>query len=169
MPVGTQLIRDLVNSRHMTSIHIYHRYTGYRTLHATNAANKHVGAGTRINFNPNLRRCTFADNWEGGASFPDLQLNHISLGHELIHAYRASRGMRVHGDEHIPHSFQDLDGRWVTDFRHTREELETIGIRFFDSRFGNRFLGTLIGVNENALRAEHGLARRVSWSPVACE
>jgi len=86
----------------------------------------------------------------------------IGLGHELIHAERASRGLVFGEDEKADFTFQIsrqrrfwLFGRWITNYQTIedvlKEELATIGLGFHDD---------CCDITENDLRYEHGLNPR---------
>ena len=91
---------------------------------------------------------------------------HVALGHELIHAERAMRGVT------IPLSYR-MDypvtiGRITTMHRAKVEELVTIGILpgDFDIPPSRQSPGRFVPVQtitENSLRAEHGLSARTYW------
>ena len=151
---GTELIRSLIaNEEHRVTIQ-----RGTATFEASNWRNasiEGVGSGGTVRFNPNqnLSRTHIAE----------LQ-NHmyIALGHELIHAERAMRGVIV--PLNYTMGYAETVGRLTLWHTARVEELVTIGIQP-----GNVVLnpsGRLVPaqtVTENSLRAEHGIRARTRF------
>ncbi|MCL2578331.1 MAG: hypothetical protein FWE27_09875, partial [Defluviitaleaceae bacterium] len=104
--IGTELIRDLLNSRHVVRIHLNFRNpqgvlepsATFDTENLVNASTPGVGSSTNVNLNNEESHYTIvADldenwnwdwNWTGIESRIEEMPAHIVLGHELIHALR---------------------------------------------------------------------------------
>ncbi|MCL2286024.1 MAG: M91 family zinc metallopeptidase, partial [Firmicutes bacterium] len=166
LPIGTHLIRELINgiNRRRVTIGVSDISNTIFILDPYNSSNPRRGSESAIRFNPNLIAYSYVDNWQGGPSTSIKRENHMALGHELIHAYRAARGIVAPEGVMIPHRFILPDGS-IHSRPHPLEELLTIGIMysFCPFAFEEIFLFTFPGVTENALRREQGLTRRISW------
>jgi len=123
--IGTELIRDLLNSRHVVRIHLNFRNPQgvlepnaiFNTENLVNASTPGVGSSTNVNLNNVDNYYTIvADrgtNWDNGLNWWSWGLNwpigvttrdermphHIILGHELIHALRVTLGQYVLNEE----------------------------------------------------------------------
>ena len=122
------------------------------------------GSGGRIFLNSNNHYYTYVFDAYGIAVL-ERAPTFMVLGHELIHADRAMRGVSIRSsvttEIQVPVYRAPLnpmrvisDVRYATHRRIPHEELATIGI-------GNRHRSECI--TENMLRAEHGLRPRASW------
>jgi len=163
---GNALIERMIASAHVAFIAIT---TGdNRNLaFGNNAFVEGVGAGSMVLFNPFRTPYTYTVNsWGGGGkpiAYRTAMPLHIMLGHELIHADRAMRGVMI--------PLEQTANITITRYRATLsplrpfsnyttvthrnvplEEWATIGLGHYTANC----------ITENMLRREHGLPRRVS-------
>jgi len=157
-PIGTQLIRDLIN--HSARIQIELTTNSSRIEARPGAHVRERGSNSEIFFNPNQIAYTYVDNGFGSYVRAERACAHVILAHELIHGLRYAHGF---GQGEARREFRFIDP--LGDLRSRSilvEELQTIGI----SNFGDSDrVRTMHGVNENAIRREHGLPRRISFTP----
>lgn len=154
---GTQLIRYLVNGRHIHTIQVVsNHHSRVQPLHWRNASRSSHGARSTIYFNPTERIETVVMGDCGNTWWEDIP-NFIVLGHELIHARRIDQGIHIpylsHGGMTF-HSFHHPDDGWVRGLI-PWEEFHTIGIGHINSIH--------TPITENTLRREHNLPMRVAW------
>ncbi|WP_375758445.1 M91 family zinc metallopeptidase [Corallococcus exercitus] len=176
-PVGNQMLND-INGRTQAvnpgaTGTLRHPLTSMDVYSGRNSAlpNSHVprNDGTLSSTRPAYR----FDGQPGAGTASDVKYNENgggqrfnSLGHESVHAWRASNGLQVsplaaskHSDAAIfkqyPSHSTDMK-ETVDDRLRLREEFETIGLRPTPHTKNNP--------TENALRAEHGLPSRQDYS-----
>ena len=103
-----------------------------------------------------------------------LPASFIVLSHELIHSYNIMNGTQNTNQVGI-HYYRDADGivkkesSWIDGWYD--DEFETVGIGYYSiiKRPGNCSVNpkwiqsTYYPITENALRAEHGMNRRVAY------
>lgn len=102
-----------------------------------------TGESVMVRFNAKFGR-RFDD--QSGDGQPDPSLAYVFLGHELIHASRTLQGTQYRVSRGSP----DVD----EDSGAAEEELRTVGIGRYEDEYPS----------ENAIRREHGLAPRPSYS-----
>jgi len=161
---GNALIERMIASPHTTRISI----TNGRSIHVGDSDTMfhnvgRGGSGGRIFFNPNTDYYTYIFDAYGIATLRKVP-TFIVLGHEMIHADRAMRGVSIRSsvtsEIQVPvYRAQFNPMRLVSDVRyatHTvpREELAAIGIGHSHR---------IECITENMLRTEHGLRPRASW------
>lgn len=147
-PEGTQLIRDIVFSKHRITITIGSDGNQAKADDKTAAGNKEGSSGI-VFFDSNSDISILTINPEnGGRSEPMKRPSYIGLGHELVHAYGYVTGSRLSGK--ATHTYLDANGEAVT-VESYNEELTTVGLN--DGR----------PYTENELRTEHGLWRRGTY------
>ena len=86
----------------------------------------------------------------------------IALGHELVHAYRATIGIRKNKD-YASTYYTNNNGKSIRVDDVSVEELETVGLPYKNSDTSNYLYSSSIRYTENALRREHGYGRRVKY------
>ena len=175
--IGTELIRDLLNSRHVVRIHLnfpddeggFEPSSIFNTESRINASTPGVGSSTNVNINNLDSHYTIvADldenwnwdwNWTGIESRIEEMPAHIILGHELIHALRVSLGdyMRTDNPENdryysfrSPHPIRVVGNR-----RSSLEEILTIGLAHRQQLNETSIIPGVWRITENALRREH--------------
>ncbi|NOK17257.1 M91 family zinc metallopeptidase [Corallococcus carmarthensis] len=176
-PVGNQMLNDIngrtqavnpgatgTQSKPLTAMDVY---SGRNSA----LPNSHVprNDGTLSSTRPAYRY----DGQPGAGTASDVKYNENgggqrfnSLGHESVHAWRASNGVQVSPLAASKHSDADVFKKYPshsTDMKETvddrlrlREEFETIGLRPTPNKTNNP--------TENAIRAEHGLPSRQDYS-----
>lgn len=176
-PVGNQMLND-INGRTQAvnpgaTGTLRQPLTAMDIYSGRNSAlpNSHVprNDGTLSSTRPAYRY----DGQPGAGTASDVKYNENgggqrfnSLGHESVHAWRASNGVQVsplaaskHSDAAVfkqyPSHSNDMK-ETVDDRLRLREEFETIGLRPTPNRTNNP--------TENAIRAEHGLPARQDYS-----
>jgi len=162
---GNNLIERLIMSRHTTVIQLK---TGggansFRVDRQTNGSIEGIGSGGTVFFNPTLTLPGYTILGPNGYAISTYAPRYIILAHELIHANRANRGLRIpvnqRGNTSIPvprarYSPARLFGSSIRNTTHNfrLEEKATIGIRLYTSSC----------ITENMIRMEHGLPMRLS-------
>ena len=186
--VGTDLINALIHNEHRTSIQLTNNQSNVSSRSQINnfCCVPGVGAGSRVYLNINANPFQIVMYEDGYTRLQRTPLA-VMLGHELIHSYRFSRGIRNRTGEAdiivmmpygtyiippidlpiVPFNGYILPAGSVRLERgslHVEteriEELETIGIRHM--RNGSYWEPSSARFTENALREEHGLLPRVS-------
>ncbi|GMU01543.1 hypothetical protein KH5H1_56630 [Corallococcus caeni] len=176
-PVGNQMLNDINGRTQAVNLGatgtLRQPLTAMDVYSGRNAAlpNSHVprNDGTLSSTRPAYR----FDGQPGAGTASDVKYNENgggqrfnSLGHESVHAWRASNGLQVsplaaskHSDAPVfkqyPSHSADMK-ETVDDRLRLREEFETIGLRPTPHTKNNP--------TENALRAEHGLPARQDYS-----
>lgn len=126
-----------------------------------NATRLGVGSSSQISLSRKQGQTLVQDRKTGNTYMAD-EPAYILLGHELIHAWRNTKGISLSrkGDAAIgTYWFRDKNGKIKKDTS-IADELATIGLSYiaYGVRF-NKWTGH--NMTENALRDEHGLDRRV--------
>ena len=101
---------------------------------------------------------TYVQQAEGKEIIEEIK-PYIVFGHELVHAWRAVKGLDIPSREEIGLIPKDAPQLW------REEELQTMGINYTDE-FGNpiRRYNSYIGIiSENGLRLENNLNRKISY------
>ncbi|RKH52368.1 hypothetical protein D7Y23_07320 [Corallococcus sp. AB050B] len=176
-PVGNQMLNDI--NGHTQAVNpgatgtLRQPLTAMDVYSGRNSAlpNSHVprNDGTLSSTRPAYRY----DGQPGAGTASDVKYNENgggqrfnSLGHESVHAWRASNGVQVSPLAASKHSDADVFKQYpshsanmketVDDRLRLREEFETIGLRPTPH--------TKTNPTENAIRAEHGLPARQDYS-----
>jgi len=162
LSAGTALIRSLIDSPHRTTFDfISENHRDQRTSAvASNWANSStpgVGSNSRVRLNTRISYYSLVEGNAGSVlAYTPL---HIVLGHELIHAYRHTRGLTVRG----VNVYHEFTYRGILFNQPTSvEELQTIGLRHMQGN-GSFWNPSSARFTENALRAEHGLPLRIAF------
>ena len=161
---GTQLIRNLNSSFRSVEI-VYDKasldrtgkYTSrFRTYYedGVNLKNRSNGIGVNalINYAPsqNVKVNIFATTPKGYAI--TTSPTHISLAHELIHAYQAVNGKSKTGK--VRQTSYNLNGKTIPEANVPINELRTVGLKFNDKG----------DITENDIRTEQGLPIRITYT-----
>jgi len=173
---GNALIYDLINHERKVRISLNNNGINNLTLksygaftHRTIESRAGSGSDSVLLFDPNNTGYTWVyNNGPGGVSSLQSMPAHITLAHELIHAYRGMQGRTLRNDgpnafssvsvqKEVEWNFLFLSGTRVTSVTHTflRDEHQTIGIGVGPGFSGGR-------VTENAIRREQELPERAS-------
>jgi hypothetical protein len=169
--VGTELIRRVIDSDHNIEIGVTRDRDRYRVSNSLDAMNPGSGTGGRIRINEIGEYTIVADldeNWEWDLTWVGIVSRveqipaHIVLGHELIHALRASEGYWRPDIQIAINSFM-LPPPYgvVIEPTFKLEEIETIGIAHRGAKSGDTILPSW-QITENALRREHNLPSRIT-------
>jgi len=166
LPTGTSMLRQLISNtrNHLTTIRPTALATSVGATCIINASNPNVGSGGTVWINLNYAH--YLNSNISGVIRSRFTPTHIALGHELIHAYRYTRGHRISGANTIEANGVTLaNGRGVI----PREEAETIGLDFYLNDGTRVNLSTEL-MTENSLRREQNrvfgmrLGMRVDWN-----
>ncbi|MCL2224653.1 MAG: cellulose binding domain-containing protein [Defluviitaleaceae bacterium] len=168
-PLGTELIRELVNSPRTVRIHLIHESNSNQNsrveyYNSSGSFDPTVGSSVGVFINTRAIVRTLLRRPTGDGDYVIHEMNSlppIILAHELIHAYRGTRGLRVSGEAN--YSYLNAAGGTSND-RTSREELETIGIRHTLNN-GTIWEPESARFTENAIRREQGLYERVRHDP----
>lgn len=168
--VGTNLIRDIINSEHVCMIQVTNEKNKTSVFDEIGSSTLGMGADAYIYFNADPLFNSFLTEYvrkDGGIGTRyEAAPPEIMLGHELIHAMRAMAGKLIL-DRTGVYEYKSADGWFGNKGRIKQkidkiEELETTGISYM------RPDGVWINAadeytTENALRREHGYGRRVKY------
>ena len=161
---GTQLIRNLNSSFRSVEIE-YEKasldrkgnYTSrFRTYYedGVNLKNKSNGIGVNamINYAPSqdVKVNIFANTSKGYTI--SNSPTHISLAHELIHAYQSVNGKAKAGE--VRQTSYNLNGKTIPEANVPINELRTVGLKFNDKG----------DITENDIRTEQGLPVRITYT-----
>jgi len=164
--VGTSLVRTIIKKDRKMTIETTNGKTREKDSNETNATN---GVGTDatiyINLKSNLKFIT--QNQKTKKINMNEDENHIiSLGHEMIHGYRAMFGIG-HLNKRLDRNYHGIYFPFGKSDNETMEELETTGIPYWTVKNWNKaVLGRKVGrqrYSENSLRAEHGMNIRIVY------
>ena len=170
-PQSTELVDRLINNEFQTTIQVRTgRGNAFGNLNDNmfqEGGNRGSGYGGTVFFNPESALTTVPTILtvcpNTGFVRPEVRPNFIGLGHELIHAERATRGALFPFEESADKTILTGTRRhwifWRRNVYETRnmplEEWATIGVGFNDE----------CDITENNLRSEHGLNQRAAhWS-----
>ena len=159
---GTKLIAGIINNhKHRMTIKTNNEGkcdTGYPFR--ADAWNKEKGTDANITIDLNHDYYTLSKySWQKKATWYKQPLC-IALGHELIHGNRAMYGMgsnKKAGDYKLT-SFDYINEKGITMecYGEGQEELETMGIDYFNTSNHKFYKCSANPITENALRKEHG-------------
>jgi len=151
-PKGDELIERLVNSNRTCTIEIsYGTGNAHGSIDQDNAING-VGSDSIVYFDPASNPDILTLNPATGRVEPKPRPSYIGLGHELIHADRSMRGVKIDKSVIEYQTYTDMFGKtWVEKVR--AEELATVGISHNKPN----------DITENCLRKEHGLGIRGAY------
>ncbi len=165
---GNELLERLIDSKHIVNIELIDGDDGNAFCKDNDeAANPAVGCGGTVLFNPNKEyQIVTVNKYSGYASMKNRPA-YIGLGHELIHAERATRGVDLGGDI-VATSYKSRIERDITFFSRIassilkesiriahspKEEVATVGLKYNTDK----------DITENNLRWEHGLELRGAY------
>jgi len=175
---GTELIRRVIDSPHTITVNSDNmEHNMYFPDDERAAQTRDEGSSGRININTSQRyrlaytlvadlidiRNTSYFYWTGSETRVERIPNHMSLGHELIHALRASEGRYRPEELEATNVIRLLNGE-VGVFEIALEEFATIGIPY-QLNTGDAILVFSDSdwvITENALRKENELPIRVT-------
>ena len=169
-PTGTRLVHELVNSDDTVTIQYFKEgeegllegNAATEAISTENATRLGVGSSSQIFLSRKQGQTLVQDRKTGNTYMAD-EPAYILLGHELIHAWRNTKGISLSrkGDAAIgTYWYRDTKGKIKKATGYT-DELATIGLSYiaYGVHF-NKWKG--YNMTENALRDEHGLDRRVN-------
>ena len=167
---GNELLERLINSSHVINIEVIDGNDGnaYSTDNYDNSINPDIGSGGTVYFNPMKDIQIKTVNSNSGYVSMKKRPSYIGLGHELIHADRAARGVNL-GSHKISYFYKSRMDRDKTVFseiistllkttsvreaRSAKEEVATVGLRYNKKD----------DITENDLRWEHRLELRGAY------
>ena len=167
---GNQLLERLINSSHVINIEVIDGNDGnaYSTDNYDNSINPDIGSGGTVYFNPMKDIQIKTVNSNSGYVSMKKRPSYIGLGHKLIHADRAARGVNL-GSHKISYFYKSrmdrdkavfseiistlLKTTSVREARSAKEEVATVGLRYNKKD----------DITENDLRWEHRLELRGAY------
>ena len=167
---GNELLERLINSSHVINIEVIDGNDGnaYSTDNYDNSINPDIGSGGTVYFNPMKDIQIKTVNSNSGYVSMKKRPSYIGLGHELIHADRAARGVNL-GSHKISYFYKSRMDRDKTVFSEiistllkttsvreahsAKEEVATVGLRYNKKD----------DITENDLRWEHRLELRGAY------
>ena len=133
---GNELIERIVESEHVVDIAIAGNGASYTTYDLDNASIKDKGSGGIIFVDPNGSRTTKNVDLKNLKLIEEQAPSHIVLAHELIHADRAIRGVRISLDKYGEQNYIDREKKFFISMpvlkkeEHYKEELATVGLNY---------------------------------------
>ena len=161
---GDKLIERVINSKYTCTIQIQTKKGNYITYDNQSAASI-SGSHSKIWFNPNSDPSIQTINPSDGiVAYYGSRPSYIGLAHELIHADRSMRGVRIPSNQRANYTYLGRYKKHIGGNKtvyssmriaanEKKEELATVGIKF--NKSGD--------ITENMIRKEHGLWLRGAY------
>jgi len=148
---GNKLINRLINSNKTCHIFVGSGNDFTTRINYNNSLNG-KGTNAKVTYNPNSNVNVLTMNAKKGKGVITKMPVYQVLGHELIHADHAMRGISYDHSKTSNYTYINGSGK-ISTANARDEELTTVGIKA--SEWDN--------VTENQLRAEHGLPKRIKY------
>ncbi|MCD8214598.1 MAG: M91 family zinc metallopeptidase [Clostridiales bacterium] len=159
-PIGTSLVRELINSDETTYI-IFSYEKGKNTACIGSEDMITHEKSYVITIDPTVTHAYFTLDNSTGTIDNIPGENYIDLAHEMVHIVRWQQG--IEPDKNIKNGSYSTTVEGYENLTYSPEELETVGITFFNNCTGQEIPNNRFYYTENAIRTENGLGIRIIY------